>query len=132
VWDYKTGSLSSFDEGEPLKDGAQLQWALYAYALETLTGEEVDTSGYYFPTMREMGDRLAFDPDTYRPAVEDCLRRLARLAATGTFPMHPKARYRSSWRYRGYDRIFRDLAARSRALQDKTYPDDRPVPPSFE
>jgi ATP-dependent helicase/DNAse subunit B len=132
VWDYKTGSLSSFDEGDPLKDGAQLQWALYAYALETLTGDEVGTSGYYFPTMREMGARLAFDPDACRSAVEDCLRRLARLAATGTFPMHPKARYRSGWRYRGYDRLFRDLAARSRALQEKVYPDDRPVPPSFE
>jgi len=132
VWDYKTGSLSSFDEGEPLKDGAQLQWALYASALETLTGDEVGTSGYYFPTVKEMGARLAFDPAAYRSAVEDCLRRLARLAATGTFPMHPKARYRNGWRYRGYDRIFRDLADRSRALQSKAYPDDRPVPPSFE
>ena len=132
VWDYKTGSLSSFDEGDPLKDGAQLQWALYAYALELLTGDEVGTSGYYFPTTKEMGARLEFDPDASRSAVEDCLRRLARLAATGTFPMHPKARYRSGWRYRGYDRIFRDLAARSRALQEKVYPDDRPMPPSFE
>jgi len=132
VWDYKTGSLSSFDEADPLKDGAQLQWALYAYALETLTGEEVGTSGYYFPTAQEMGARLSFEPDTHRSAVEDCLTRLARLAATGSFPMHPKARYRNGWRYRGYDRIVRDLADRSRALQAKACPDDRPVPPSFE
>ncbi len=132
VWDYKTGGLSSFDEAEPLKDGGQLQWALYAYALETLTGEEVGTSGYYFPTTQEMGTRLAFDPTAHRAEVERCLQRLSRLAASGSFPMHPKARYRSGWRYRGYDRIFRDLGARSRDLRAKTYPDARPVPPSFE
>ena len=132
VWDYKTGSASSFEEGDPLDDGAQLQWALYAYALETQTGETVGTSGYYFPTVQEMGTRLAFDPAAHRSAVERGLQRLARLAASGSFPMHPKARYRSGWRYRGYDRIFRDLADRSRALKEKTYPTDRPVPPTFE
>jgi RecB family exonuclease len=131
VWDYKTGSLSSFDEGDPLKEGGQLQWALYAYALEALEGEEVSESGYYFPTTKEMGTRLAFNPGQFRTAVNRHLQRLARLAATGSFPMHPKARYRNAWLYRGYDRLFRDLPARSRALQAKTYPDDRPVPPSF-
>ncbi len=132
VWDYKTGSLSSFDEEDPLKDGAQLQWALYAYALETLTGDDVGASGYYFPTVKEMGTRLAFDPAQYRNEVEQHLKQLARLAATGSFPMHPKARYRTAWKYRGYDRIFRDLPARSRSLRDKMYPEDRPIPPSFE
>jgi RecB family exonuclease len=131
VWDYKTGRRSSFDEGDPLKDGAQLQWALYAYALEALTGETVTASGYYFPTTKEMGTRLAFDPAEHRAAVTRHLQRLARLAASGTFPMHPKARYRNAWMYRGYDRLFPDLAARSRQLQGKTLPDDRPVPPSF-
>lgn len=132
VWDYKTGSASSFEEGDPLDDGAQLQWALYAYALENLEREGVRASGYYFPTTKEMGTRLAFDPAAHRTAVERCLRQLSALAARGSFPMHPKARYRNAWRYRGYDRIFRDLAARSRALKQKTYPDDRPRPPSFE
>ena len=131
VWDYKTGRRSSFDEGDPLKDGAQLQWALYAYALEALTGDTVTASGYYFPTTKEMGTRLAFDPAEHRAAVTRHLRRLARLAASGTFPMHPKARYRNAWMYRGYDRLFPDLAARSRQLQGKTLPDDRPAPPSF-
>ena len=79
-----------------------------------------------------MGTRQAFDPAPYRPEVEQHLKQLARLAATGTFPMHPKARSRTAWTYRGYDRIFHDLPARSRALQAKSYPDERPVPPSFE
>jgi len=132
VWDYKTGSASSFEEGNPLDNGAQLQWALYAYALENLEREGVRASGYYFPTTKEMGTRLAFDPAAHRTAVERCLQRLSALAAQGSFPMHPKARYRNAWRYRGYDRIFRDLADRSRTLTQKTYPEDRPRPPSFE
>ena len=131
VWDYKTGSASSFEEETPLADGAQLQWALYAYALEALTGETIGTSGYYFPTAQERGTRLPFDPGRYRHDVERLLDRLSTLAATGSFPMHPRARYLNAWRYRGYDRIFRDLPARSTALQAKTYPEDRPTPPSF-
>ncbi len=131
VWDYKTGSLSSFDEEDPLHEGAQLQWALYAYALEALQGDTVRESGYYFPTTKEMGARLAFDPAQYRRTVSRHLQRLARLAATGSFPMHPKARYRNAWKYRGYDRLFRDLAARSRQLKAKSMPEDRPVPASF-
>nr|WP_279303227.1 PD-(D/E)XK nuclease family protein [Salinibacter ruber] len=131
VWDYKTGRASSFEEGDPVADGAQLQWALYAYALSTLTDETVGTSGYYFPTTRERGTRLAFDPGRYRTEVERLLDRLSSLAASGSFPMHPRARYLNAWRYRGYDRLFRDLAARSTALQAKAYPDERPTPPSF-
>ena len=132
VWDYKTGGASSFAEDDPVADGAQLQWALYAYALAALTNETVGASGYYFPTTRERGTRLAFAPGQYREEVERLLDRLSTLAATGSFPMHPRARYRSAWRYRGYDRLFRDLSARSTALQAKTYPEARPVPPSFE
>nr|WP_279323334.1 PD-(D/E)XK nuclease family protein [Salinibacter grassmerensis] len=131
VWDYKTGRASSFEEGDPVADGAQLQWALYAYALATLTDETVGASGYYFPTTRERGTRLAFDPGRHRAEVGRLLDRLRALAASGSFPMHPRARYLNAWRYRGYDRLFRDLPARSTALQAKTYPEERPTPPSF-
>jgi len=131
VWDYKTGSASSFEEDAPLADGAQLQWALYAYALDAATGEATGTSGYYFPTAQERGTRLAFDPDRYRHDVERLLNRLNMLAATGSFPMHPRARYLNAWQYRGYDRIVLDLRDRSTALREKTYPEDRPTPPSF-
>ncbi len=132
VWDYKTGRASSFEEGDPTADGTQLQWALYAYALTTLMDETVGTSGYYFPTTRERGTRLAFAPDRFRTEIERLLDRLSTLSATGSFPMHPRARYLNAWRYRGYGRLFRDLAARSTALQEKTYPEARPSPPSFE
>jgi len=132
VWDYKTGSVSSFEDGDPINEGRQLQWALYAYALEELEGETVGRSGYYFPTTKEMGARLAFDPASHRATVERCLKQLSDLAGSGSFPMHPKARYRNAWKYRGYERLFRDLEARSRTLKQKTYPDTRPHPPSFD
>jgi len=132
VWDYKTGSASAFDEGEPLDDGARLQWALYAYALEQLKEEPVSRSGYYFTSADEMGTRRAFDPSRHRDDVERHLETLSRLARTGSFPMNPRARYLSGWRYRGYEQVVRDLADRSSQLRRKTYPEDRPVPPSFD
>jgi len=132
IWDYKTGKSSSFDEDEPLKQGAQLQWALYAYALEELEGETVVRSGYYFTSTGEMATRLTFDPSRYRRDVERHIEALSGLARTGSFPMHPRARYLNAWKWRGYDRIFRSLKERSRQLKDKEVPDDRPVPPSFD
>lgn len=132
VWDYKTGGASSFEEDDPVANGAQLQWALYAYALATLTQETVGMSGYYFPTTRERGARIAFDPERYREEVERVLERLSALAAAGSFPMNPRARYLNAWRYRGYDRIFHDLSDRSDSLKAKSYPEDHPTPPSFE
>ena len=132
LWDYKTGSASRYDEDDPLESGAHLQWALYAYALEELWGETVEQSGYFFPTAEEMGTRLAFRPARYREDVERLVDRLNALARSGSFPMTPDARNASAWRYRGYDRLVHDLAARSRTLKQKAYPDDRPRPPGFD
>lgn len=132
IWDYKTGSASSFEESDPLADGAQLQWALYAYALEHLDGQSVASSGYYFTSAEEMGTRLAFDPARHEAEVERLLDALGELARTGSFPMNPRARYLNAWKYRGYERLFLDLETRSADLGEKTYPDARPVPPSFD
>ena len=132
IWDYKTGSTSGFDDEKPLKQGVQLQWALYAYAHEALTDDAVARSGYFFTSVKEMGTRLTFDPARYRSDVEKCLEALGRLARTGSFPMHPRAKTLNPWKYRGYARLFRSLTSRSQHLKAKAYPDDRPVPPSFD
>lgn len=129
LWDYKTGRADRYDEDDPLASGAHLQWALYAYALEELRDPPVGQSGYFFPTAEEMGTRLSFRPARYREDVERLVDRLNALARSGSFPMTPKARSASAWRYRGYDRLVHDLAARSRDLKQKDYPDDRPRPP---
>ncbi|MFO8098054.1 MAG: PD-(D/E)XK nuclease family protein [Salinibacter sp.] len=129
IWDYKTGSASRYDEDDPLQDGAHLQWALYAYALETLREAPVERSGYFFPTAKEMGTRISFRPAAYRDAVERLVERLDDMARSGSFPMTPDAPKTSAWRYQGYDRLVHDLRGRARTLKGKTYPDARPEPP---
>ncbi|OAT79409.1 PD-(D/E)XK nuclease family protein [Desulfotomaculum copahuensis] len=66
IWDYKTGSTGDYDEKDFLKQGRRLQHALYALAAEKILagmhpGENprVEKTGYYFPTERGAGLRLA-------------------------------------------------------------------------
>ena len=89
IWDYKTGSMAQYDEQDLLKRGTHLQWALYAYALNSILRQQqeparVQLSGYVFPGDREHGRRLAETP----PAPEtlaNVLRPLLELVAQGGF-----------------------------------------------
>lgn len=131
VWDYKTGSQSSFSRATPLKHGETLQWALYAFVLEQYRGEEVSESGYFFTSEKEMGTRLWHFPDeTTRRTLEEILRGLSSLARTGSFPMRPDADGHHPWKWGDYDRLFPNLSARTDQLSEKQdhYPDDRPRP----
>ncbi|MFB6272400.1 MAG: PD-(D/E)XK nuclease family protein [Salinibacter sp.] len=135
VWDYKTGSQSSFSRAEPLKHGEKLQWALYAFVLEQHWGEAVAESGYFFTSEKEMGTRLRFRPDdAVREELEQILRTLAALARTGSFPMRPDADDHRPWKWGDYDRLVPDLDARTDQLDAKEdhYPDDRPHPHFLE
>jgi RecB family exonuclease len=131
AWDYKTGSASSYDEDKPLQDGKTLQWALYAYALESLLGERVEESGYFFANVKEMGSRISANPDRHRSEVERVLRQLGALAESGSFPMTPNLTDVNDWKWAGYDRLTSDLRERKHELKEKDYPADRPKPPSF-
>ena len=89
IWDYKTGSMAQYDEQDLLKRGTHLQWALYAYALNSILRQQrepghVQLSGYVFPGDREHGRRLSETP----PAPEtlaNVLRPLLELVAQGGF-----------------------------------------------
>jgi ATP-dependent helicase/DNAse subunit B len=131
VWDYKTGSRRRFSEGDPLQAGTTVQWALYAAAAEQLVdaGGGVRASGYFFTSVREMGERLVFPPAAHERELEAVVRRLAELPRTGSFPMHHKA---AVWGYGGFDRICPDPRARGRELSEKRYPEDRPRPPHLD
>jgi len=131
AWDYKTGSTAAYDASDPLQDGKTLQWALYAYALEALTGEAVEASGYFFANENEVGTRLAADPAAYRADVDALVGRLGALAERGTFPMTPDLRDVNAWTWGGYDRLVPNLRRRRAELREKAYPEDRPVPPTF-
>lgn len=135
VWDYKTGSQSSFSRAEPLKHGEKLQWALYAFVLEQHRDESVQESGYFFTSEKEMGTRLHFRPDAaVRQELEQILQRLASLARTGSFPMRPDADDHRPWKWGDYDRLVPNLDARTDQLDAKEdhYPDDRPHPHFLE
>ena len=89
IWDYKTGSMAQYDERDLLKRGTHLQWALYAYALNSILRQQnepsrVQLSGYVFPGDREHGRRLSETP----PAPEtlaNVLRPLLELVENGGF-----------------------------------------------
>ena len=88
IWDYKTGSMAQYDERDLLKRGTHLQWALYAYALNSILKQQepgrVQLSGYVFPGDREHGRRLSEAP----PAPEtlaNVLRPLLELVEKGGF-----------------------------------------------
>ncbi len=89
IWDYKTGSMARYDERDLLKRGTNLQWALYAYALEQILRSRehpvrVQQSGYLFVGDREHGRRIGSmlpQPD----ALAEMLAPLFDLAAQGCF-----------------------------------------------
>lgn len=106
IWDYKTGSMSQYDERDLLKRGTHLQWALYAYALDVILKQknklgEVTESGYVFPGDREHGRKLSGAP----PSMEDLanvLRPLFELVARGGFLHIQKAQ---ECTYCAYNRV---------------------------
>jgi len=132
IWDYKTGSASRFDVGDPLQDGETLQWALYAAIYEELKGKEVRKSGYFFTSTREMGHRLGFRPAAHRGDFEDILQRLSSLTRSGSFPMRPKADKTKHWKWEDFSAIELDLDARTDQLDEKEYPSSRPRPHFLE
>jgi len=93
VLDYKTGSTYSYRVKEPFKGGRQLQYALYAVALEAMlrktghySGAVVNEGGYIFPSIKGEGQRIIRRPID-RQALADILDSLFELMANGCFNM---------------------------------------------
>ena len=89
IWDYKTGSAASYGEASLHQFSSHLQWALYAYALDEIhdragTDGDVVRSGYFFPTDREYGRRIA-PPLPPRHELGDRLRPLFDMVSEGGF-----------------------------------------------
>lgn len=89
VWDYKTGSSLGLREEMGLRGGRQVQYALYALALEALlaragTPRRVTRSGYFFPGKKGQGQRFAMPLE--ETETREVLNGLFDLLAEGAFP----------------------------------------------
>ncbi|HHX94609.1 MAG TPA: hypothetical protein GX691_02115, partial [Clostridia bacterium] len=93
VLDYKTGSTYSYSVWEPFKGGRQLQYAIYALALETVLRERrvcpgavVNEGGYIFPSTKGEGQRIIYKPID-REALTAVLDSLFEIMGSGCFNM---------------------------------------------
>jgi ATP-dependent helicase/DNAse subunit B len=126
LWDYKTGSARSYDEEDLVAGDFHLQWALYAYAYESLTDATVDTAGYFFTSTDEMGKRISASPAAHRSTVARVLQHISEGIAAGAFPVTDADALRYS-----YDRLFHDYGERRKQLTAKDWDDARPAPPGL-
>jgi ATP-dependent helicase/nuclease subunit B len=127
IWDYKTGSTREYKEQEYVKQGRQLQHALYAAAAEVLLQKsrrkkvKVVRSGYYFPTSKGSGLRIARNP-AIRDELFDVLADLFELLQKGTFPT---ANDRDSCSYCNYGEVCGGPDAAVAAAKKKMEADDK-------
>jgi ATP-dependent helicase/nuclease subunit B len=90
VWDYKTGSSSRYQAGDPFRQGRIIQNALYVAiaqaALRRAIGTQatVDLFGYFFPSLRSWGTRITWTADQLTEG-KRIIQRLCQIVAGGTF-----------------------------------------------
>jgi len=85
ITDYKTGSDGSYESEDLLGGGVHLQWALYAYAVETMFEKDVIESGYLFLNEQTMGRRISADPGEVRADIESLISAAKCLTDEGAF-----------------------------------------------
>jgi RecB family exonuclease len=66
IWDYKTGSAWAYRPGDPFRQGRVVQPALYVAMVqrrlkELVPGARVRQFGFFFPSERERGRRVAWN-----------------------------------------------------------------------
>ncbi len=89
VWDFKTGGTYGFDERAYIRQGRQIQHALYGVAAEEILRQEdpaarVEEAGYLFPTEKGEGERFLKRQDRRREALE-ALQKMLDLLSAGAF-----------------------------------------------
>ncbi|NNE69747.1 MAG: hypothetical protein HKN29_05215 [Rhodothermales bacterium] len=84
ITDYKTGNSKDYDEADLLDKGRRLQWVLYAYAYEQISGETVEASGYLFVSGDTAG-RTAYGRPPSRAEIGAMLNAQFGLARRGAF-----------------------------------------------
>ena len=90
VWDYKTSSLYEYNSVWRLSRGTKLQHVIYTRALNEMLRRrgirgKVECSGYYFPTGKGGGARIA--RDCAPGELEHALGQLFDVIGNGWFPV---------------------------------------------
>jgi ATP-dependent helicase/nuclease subunit B len=91
IWDYKTGRVAEkYKDRDPFAQGRLVQYALYLAMAESVLKRKVSReavvkqAGYYFPTGRGEGKRIAKTRKQLARAGE-VMERLCQIVANGAF-----------------------------------------------
>ena len=91
VWDYKTGSTWGYDRNKPFRQGRKIQSVLYLALCEKRLREvcspncSVATFGYFFPGIREHGERICWESNQLN-AGKEVIAWLVEMLRCGCFP----------------------------------------------
>jgi ATP-dependent nuclease, subunit B len=90
IWDYKTGKPAKYAKDTVFSDGMNLQAGLYMVAMEKLGKgrEQVEESGYYFPTRLGGGMKVKSVQNDLQPVL-DRIDALLAMIEQGEFPFDP-------------------------------------------
>ena len=91
VWDYKTGSAYSFNRGDYMAGGSQIQHILYGRVVQETMGKVVK-SGYILPTEKALssGKGIVFERDPGQQIWQEGLGIIFDLMAGGLFMISDK------------------------------------------
>jgi RecB family exonuclease len=89
VWDFKTGGTYSYKSSSYIKQGRQIQHAIYASAAETILRDRypnavVKEAGYLFPTEKGEGETCLRKQDQ-RDKTKEAVELMLKLLSTGAF-----------------------------------------------
>ena len=86
LWDYKTGSTAHYRKSPPFHEGRNLQPYMYYRMAQAIWPEAtIRSTGYFFPSDRGLGDRIAYTPEELTGGA-DLVADLATMIQTGSYP----------------------------------------------
>ena len=121
VWDYKTGSAWGYDRNKPFRQGRRIQSAIYLALSENRLKEKcspncaVATFGYFFPSLREHGERIYWDARQLN-AGKEVIAELVEMLRSGCFPFTTDA---SDVTFTDYGMVFGDIEEAMQATKLK-------------
>lgn len=121
IWDYKTGSTSTYDRAEPFQQGRNVQPYLYltvvAHRLRDHLGSDahVESFGYFFPSSQSAGERMQWSAEQLGDG-RQIVTHLCQIVSQGAFLATD---CQDDCTFCDYQAICRDVSALTAASQLK-------------